>query len=358
MPCIATNNVVLKLKIPDTSTEYDFSPLYPVWSKELTPERDDPQGPAVLHKVSMNIKGFFVSETGSHKEIIDRYLALETFLSHGNLLLNHSVGATVLASDKIVYTSGIQKPEDWDTWTGEYSFNIYYFQEATDHFTSNGLGVTATYVTNSGTYTFEKAPQWGRKIKLNRGSHRAENVGSTAFITLRGKIYANDHASLMTKINELESAFIKDGVLNYGSISVNARAVDIDIAPAFIRNYASYTISLAYDLYSETELRVTTRFTRVHNNVLIKEKPLCNERSIQLMNRSGQTVTWNISVKSDTISNARALLGSECVARITSGGYEIGGGEETWDENEMSVSVSITKFFDTPILENLSGTGE
>lgn len=358
MPCVPINDVVLKLKIPGTTTEYDFSPLYPLWSKELTAERDDSQGPVVIHRVNMNLKGFFVSQSGSHKEIIDRYLALEAFLKNGNLLLIHSVGATVLANEVTVYTSGIQKPENWDTWDGEFNFALYYFEPATDHYGSSGIGITATYVTNSGTYTFESTPQWGRKIKLNRGSHRAENIGSTGVISLKGKLYAANHGALLTKILALENALTRDGVLNYGSLSVTVRASDVDIAPVVPRNFAIYSATLMYDLQAEVELRATTKFSRVHNNVLIKEKPLCNSRSINLMNRSGQTVTWNLSVKSDSISNARALLTSEISARIITGGYEMSGGEESWSEDEMSVSVTIQKYYDQPVLENLTGTGE
>jgi hypothetical protein len=357
MLCQDTNPVVLKLKVPPDGTQvYDFSPLYPQWSRGITIERDDPQGPGII-RVDMTLHGFFLSEEGSHEDIINRFIALESFLENGMLLLEHRIDDTTLSDDRPVYTNGINKPENWDTWNGEFSFSLYYFKDSPDDTGDNGLQISANYVHGGGTYTFEKTPVWSHGIRPNRASHRAENLGSTATITLRGRLFADSHEALMTKIGTISDAFNRDGILNYGEASYIVRAGGIECGPSFPRNHAPYTITLHYDIGTLVHLSAKTRFSRIHQNPLIKEKPLCNERIIKLRNTSGQTVSWSISITAADIATARALLTTELSNRIFPGGVELAGGEEEWDEDSISVQCTVSKFYDTPVLANMSGTG-
>ncbi len=97
---------------------------------------------------------------------------------------------------------------------------------------------------------------------------------------------------------------------------------------------------------------------RVHWNPVITEEPGCNRRNIELMNRSSQTITYNMFVEASTISACRETLAIESAYMIESGGIELPGGSERWDLDAISVGVTIVKFYDTPVIQNLVGTGE
>ena len=58
-------------------------------------------------------------------------------------------------------------------------------------------------------------------------------------------------------------------------------------------------------------------------------------------------------LQADTLTHARNLLVDELTQFVAAGGIEMPGGVENWNYDTNSVSITIKKFYNTPILNNL-----
>jgi len=319
---------------------------FPVIGQTFEYIRPDVQGPAIK-KINITLSGFY--EGNSAAGIQATFVTLRNTVGLADLTtLTYIHDSVTLHSNRQVYVSSYNEPEDLEfarNGVGDYSIELYYFENQDDN-----LPITCTY----GTYTFEKTPKWGRRITPIRESHRAPLKGSLATIGLSGFLRATSHAELMTKINDLQAAFQTDQILTYGSFVQAVRAVDVTIEDTVILHYAFFQINLAYDIGAVLLLNRRIRISRVHQNPVITEEPFCNRRLIELMNSSGQTITysWN-ATSSASLAQARTTIQTDAGLTIEAGGIEMPGGEETWNPDTFEASMTVTKFYNTPPIPNL-----
>lgn len=325
---------------------------FPSYSRTFEYIRGDDQG-AGIKKVKVTLSGFL--EGTSNSVVMSLYQSLKNTVGVNDTTFTYiSDGVTIHSSQKC-WIESYSEPGDEEfckVGVGDYGISIYWFEDA-----SETNGVSCTYTNSNGVYTFSKTPRWGRQISANRPTHRASNaIGSTATIALEGTLYASSHANLATAISNLQAAFLLDGLLTYGSFAHNVRVVDVNVSPVTLQNYANYSVTLKYDIGSIVELSSKIKVQRVHSNPIITEQPFCGTRTIEFMNASSQTITYSISISAADVATARSLLATEAANTVISGGVEMPGGEEEWNEDNKSVSVTIIKLYPNPVIPNLAGT--
>jgi len=319
---------------------------FPVFGRTFEYIRPDPQGPAIK-RVKMTISGFL--EGNSSAGIRALYTTLiNSFALNDLVAFTYIHDATTICSNIDCYVGGFNEPEDLEfakAGVGDYAIELYYFEDQIDN-----LGILCTY----GAYTFDKTPKWGRVVTPIREHPRAPKRGSFATIGLSGMLVAPNHNDLMGEIVALQTAFQSDGLLTYGTFVQAVRVVDCRVEDVVVRNYAFYQISLAYDIGSIILLNRRIEISRVHQNPVITEEPFCDRRLIELMNPSGQTISYNFNIESSiSVADARATLAVELANTLEPGGVEMPGGREVWNLDTFNVAFSCTKFYNTPPIPNL-----
>lgn len=347
-----------------------LGPDFPLFQRTIEIARNNTQGHA-FKKVNLQFDGFITGD--DHKQIAAKYAQLMAMLDNNDTTLTYTVtstefGTVTLYDEKRVYIDGYSEPIDWKEYDGSYSFTLYYYEALAND--KSDLGLSASI----GAYTFDpKAiPSWSRNVQPFVGDYndRVLPIGQTTpatnvTITLTGFLIVpasstdpvSDLHNMMQALEVSLQANNRVMTLVYNDFSATVRVMDFSIQETVPRTQANYTIVCQYHTLTVWDLKVSYGISRVHWNAVIKEMPKCNQRSIQLMNRSGQRITYNLSVKADTLSAARAQLDTEAAARIIPGGYELDGGEENQDENNNMVSVSIPRFYSTPVIANIGGEG-
>lgn len=328
----------------------DLGTNFPLYGQAFSYSRVDDQGPA-FKRCTITLGGFV--EGNNFMEVMSLYMALRDVIGVEDLVnLTVMDGAEVIHENQPVYVASYNEPEDREhgkTGVGDYSIELYYFVDNTDN-----LQISCTY----GGYAFEKTPKWGRNIRPNREHYREGMKGSTATIGLSGFLFAEDHGQLMAKIEALQTAFQEDRVLVYGTFEQAVRVVECRIEDTVVRQYAFFQISLIYDIGTYLFLKRSVRIDRIHQNPVITEEPFCDRRLIELMGRSGQSITYNFIVESGlSLAHARNQLTVEATNTIEPGGIEMPGGTETWEPDKFQVNLTVTKFYANPPIPNLSGTG-
>lgn len=347
-----------------------LGPNFPLFQRTFEVMRPNSQGHS-FKRVNLQFDGFFVGD--DHKQIIAQYQALAAMLDNNDTTFSYATtspefGTVTLYDEKRVYVDAYSEPSDWKEYDGTYSFSLYYFEAMGNE--KSDLGLTASL----GSYTFDPLaiPSFARQTSPIIGDYndRVLPIGQTTpavavTITLNGFLIVPANSTdpvtdLYNLMQALESALEASNRImnfNYGPFSATVRVMDFSIQETVPRVEANYSITLQYHTFNVWDLQVSYEISRIHWNPVIKEQPKCNSRSIQLMNRSGQRITYNLSIKADTLSNARSQLATEVAARMIPGGYELEGGTESQNENTNTVSVSISRFYSTPIILNIGGEG-
>jgi hypothetical protein len=335
----------------------------PLLSRRIEYQRHGDQGYG-NRKINCDLQGFF--DRNNHFDIMQAYTSLINIIKANDAMFlystSSSAGSVKEIINKRVYLDGYADPADWKEYQGDYTLAFHYFEPA--DFSIADLGIAVSYQTTVGLYTFVQPPFWQASIKPNRTSWRAPRftpsgkpISSEATITLTGQLTtAGGHPDLKAQVEDLRNAFQLDGTLNYGSWSNAVRVETIDIPQTFPRDYCEFSLALKYDLQDVYNFQSTRSFSRLHAFPKIKEYPWCGTRRIQTFFPSAQTVRYYISIQAASISAARSLLANEALALITPNGIEMEGGVEEWNDTDLSVTLTCTKFYDPPILNNLANT--
>jgi hypothetical protein len=339
----------------------DLGPHFPVFGRAFEYLRTEDQGPS-FRRVRITLAGFL--EGDYSEEVMALYQILKDRVGINDTTFTY-IDTSVTASGVTIYDAlpvwigSYNEPIDGEfgkNASGDYSIELYHFEEQDDN-----LGITVKY----GSYTFDCPPSWSRRIRPNRDTPRGPLRGSTASITLSGFLVAETHPELRTKMNALEAAFKVDNTLHYGNFSQACRVVDCSIPRHIPVNFCFFDIELSYDLDQIVTLRRRATISRIHDHPVITEEPFCSRRLVELMNRSGQTISYQLYIEvSPPVSTpptglalARQLLAVEAANWIEPGGIEMPGGTEEWDEDRISVALNVTKFYRTAVIGNLPGTG-
>lgn len=322
---------------------------FPLYSQTYEYIRPSDQGPA-FKRVRITLSGFI--EGDNFAEIMALYATLRNAVGLNDIASFTLIdGTTTIHNGQQVWVGGYGEPEDSEygkNGVGDYSIELYYFEDQNDN-----LGINCSY----GGYTFEKTPSWGRQFQPNREHYRNFQQGSTATVTLSGFLIAANHSALMAKIVALQDAFKEDRILTYGSFVQTVRTNGCTIQEDVIRNFAYYQCSLIYDTDDLVSKKRTIKISRIHQNPVITDQPFCDRRIIELMNQSGQTIQYTISMESSvSLQRTRELLAVEATNTIEPGGIEMQGGDETWSPDSYAVTLSVIKFHNTPVISNLAGT--
>lgn len=347
-----------------------LGPNFPLFQRTFEVMRPNAQGHA-FKRVNLQFDGFLLGD--DHKQMVDQYLILAEKLNNNDTLFTYTVtspefGSVTLYDNKRVYVDGYSEPSDWKEYDGSYSFTLYYFEALGN--TDSDLGITASL----GSYTFDPLaiPTFARQTAPIIGDYTDQVLpigyttpSTSVSINLNGFLIVpadsvdpvNDLNNLIVALESALTANNRIMLFNYGPFSATVRVMDFTVQETVPRVQANYSIVLQYHTFNVWDLKVSYEIDRIHWNPIIKEKPRCNTRSIQLMNRSGQSITYNLSVKADTLSNARSQLSAEAAARVIPGGYELPGGRESQDENTNTVSVSIQRYYATPVMLNILDEG-
>lgn len=327
-----------------------ISANFPLYSSSFSYIRPDEQGPAIK-KVQITLAGFV--EGTSSSVVLAAFNAVRAHVGNGDTTFSYVDGSTTVHSNREVWVAAYNEPVDTEharCRLGDYSIELYYFEDAAE----DNKGVAASY----GGYTFPKTPQWGRSFKPNRERPGSTLRGSTATVTISGTLFGTDSADTLSKALALQAALNQDAVLSYGSFSQAVYVETVSVEPVVPNNFITYSATFIYYTDEIINLKRRTRISRIHHFPVVTEEPYCNRRQIDLLNRSGQFITYSLSVSSESIATSRSILASEIVGMFNSGGIEWPGGEEEWDWENFEVSVNITKFHSTPVIENMAGTGE
>jgi len=322
---------------------------FPIYGSSSEYVRDDEQGPAILRN-KITLAGFL--EGDNHSAVLSLFAALKAIVGKSDTTFTF-IDGTALHSNRQVWVGAYNEPADTEFGrcrVGDYSIELYYFSDVPE----TNKGINCSY----GGYAFDKTPKFGRSIKPQRASSRSAIRGSTATITLTGTLYGADKSDTLNKALDLQNALNSDQILTYGGFSELCRVVDVNIDPVVPNNYVKYSATFEHYIGEIISLRRTMKFTRVHQFPVVTEEPFCNRRTIDLMNRSGQFITYTLSIEAQSIATARSLLATEAVAIMEPGGIEWPGGDEEWDLESPTVSVNFTKFHSNPVIDNLAGTGE
>jgi hypothetical protein len=310
-------------------------------------------------RINCDLTGFF--DRKNHQEIVAAYKELLDVIKANDAQFEYKVEDVTIINSR-VYMDNFADPADWKEFQGDYAISFHYFEQP--DFTVSDLGILATYTPTVGpAYVFVQTPYWQSGIKKNRAGFRAPaktpagvDLASEVTITLSGQLTADTHANMKNKIEELKTSFASDGVLNYGDWSNAVRVEDLQIPSVFPRDYCNFVIVLKYDSPGVIECQSRRSFSRIHGFPQIEEFPWCGTRRIRVFGPSGQYVNYFIRIRALDIATARTQLANEAANLIVAGGVEMEGGKEDWDDTDPSVSLSCTKFYNTPLLANLNNS--
>lgn len=335
----------------------EFMPLI---GRRVGYARQGDQGYAGNKRIDCTLNGFFYSI--SHKEVVDRYQALLAILKCNDAHFVYRTDDQTIIVDKQVYIDDYAEPVDWKQYSGEYSLAFHYFELPTH--TLSDLGIQAVYSPSTGPpYTFNPVPNWSGSFKPNRPNWRGPRVtpsgqplASETTVTLTGRLAADDHAALKNKVDALTGALQYDGTLNYGVWTNQVRVEDFQIPSTFPRNYVDYQIVLKYDSPGIIKFSSKRSVSRLHNHPKITELPLCGTVRTLLFTPLGQTINYYFNIQAMSIPAARTLLINEVQAMIFSGGIELEGGREEWDDSQNEVTLTCSKYYFPPVVNNLQGS--
>ena len=339
----------------------------PLITRSVEYKRSHETGPAAMRRINVVLSGFFTGD--DHEDIVQQYESLKSVLADSIVNWEYNDGSNEIANGQIRVQS-YSEPSDWKQYDGNYTISFYYFEKQT----ANNPYVVSI-VTSGGTLTLSPTPKWSRKIKPNKSGTTnntatpfGRTIGSDVSINLEGykrdsnldtdKPAAPVPADIFASEEEFTTVLGVPGTgafatLNYGPFSESVYIEDWDFSAGMLQDYFDYKISMKY--YTEAVMKLSAKisFPRIHNNPKVTERAACGDRLIEYGNLSSQLVSYSVKLSADTLPNARSLLADELSVLIFAGGIEWPGGNEEWDYDSNTVSVTIKKFHDIPILSNL-----
>ena len=305
----------------------------------------------------MTINGWF--EGDSHPEVVEKYQRLIEILKVPDVKVTYFDGNDFVINDQVCFIDNYAEPINWKEYTGDYKVTFHYIEELSH---GSYLNLNVSFSSPAGVYTFETTPLWTAKIENVRGSKPGANekspsgrsVGSIVSVALKGELAANSHNELASKIGLMSNAFSRDGVLNYG---IWSNTVDVTSPPSYgptlPQFVCPFTVAVAYKTESVYEFSATSSYTRIHPMADIRKRKYCPTDYIKLNRDSSQEVTYSLMARGDSIDAARAFLKAEAWNLVIPGGVDMDGGNEVHDEMQNSVTITIKKFYLTPVMPNV-----
>ncbi len=319
---------------------------FPTFGRSFGRNGDGDQGGGFF-RVTITLEGH-VEADGGTDEVMALFQTMKATGVQNDTTFSYVQDSVTVYSNQHVWIESYNEPVDefGKVASGYYSIQFYYFEKK-----DNLLGIGASY----GSYVFTDPPKWGRDFYKNRQEPFTpySNLATISVVKLSGHLFDDTHAGLMAKIEALQTAFLLPALLTYGVWAKTCYPhSNCQIVEDVMRNYAYWSVTLYCYEGEAIEFSFKQGFSRIHYNPIITEKPFCDDREIELLGRSGQTVTYQMTVKAVTIQKARDILNEQLWYAVEPGGTEMQGGNEDWDYDTCSVSCRVVKFHKIPILEN------
>jgi hypothetical protein len=354
-------------------------PRIPLISREISIDRQGEVGYGIL-KCNMTLQSFITGDR--HSDIVSKYMDLERLIGMNDLYMSYvtNIGNGVanehrVVYDKRVYIDNISQPQGWKQHMGEFVVSLHYFINRCD--LVNSFGIEASFMqfdlenynettsTSYLTYKFDPTPLISFSVKKKGSSYRSstktpygEQIKRSREITLNGILKEDSHSKLKDKMDKLEKAFSENGILNYGDWT---KKVYVESGPDFTEtlphSHVNYSIKLICDEEDIHTLTVRRTFSRVHRFLKIDDRLYCGKTEEEEFHESGQYVDYEITLGSDSRQKTRRLLSRELLSLIYSGGKEVPGGSESW-EDDRTIKVNIKKFHKKAILPNIESNYE
>lgn len=324
-----------------------------------------------------------------HSDIVARYEQLEDVFDRNDLYMWYisGNGDFKIVNGIRVYIDSFSEPSSWKQNRGNFSITLHYFKVTCDY---NSFDIIATYgQTNLEgydpenpmgqiplvSYKFDPCPLYSSNIQKINGESTASEftpyglpLEKNRIITLTGILKAEKYRDyevdglpvdgLKTKMDKLEEAFSRHGVLDYGDWT---RQVYIESGPVFELSlphaFVKYTIKLRCHEDEIYELSCVREFTRIHHHAVVDERLYCLKTEVDEFHESGQYVNYSMTLKAKSREKARELLKRELSLFVTAGGTEMPGGKEKW-LNDRTIAIQFKKFYLEPILPNVEDTTE
>jgi hypothetical protein len=349
--------------VSSTGTYIFAKDAMPLFGRRPEYARATDQGPAGNRRINCTLNGFFAAN--NHHDVIAEYQKLLQVIKSNDALFTYRVtngSDTITVVDTRVYMNDYTEPADWKQYTGDFSLGFHYFELPVQ--VTSDLGILAVYRPTTGTpYIFSPTPHWAGSFKSNRPNFRGPRItpsgrpiASETTVTLSGRLAAENHADLAGKVNALTQALQFDGTLDYGVWSNAVRVEDFQIPSVFPRNYVDYQIVFKYDSPGIVKFNSKRIIGRLNGSPKITELPFCGQVRTQVFLPLGQTISYYVSCQAYKVQDARDAIAAELGNIIIGGGIEMEGGREEWNDSECEVSLSCTKYYFPPVVNNLTGS--
>jgi hypothetical protein len=336
--------------------EFSLEGELPIVSRRMT-HRNQSDGLAAVSLISMSMKGWFEGE--NHSEVVAKYQQLIAVLKVSDIRVTYFDGNAYVLNEQVCIVESYDEPADWKQYNGDYNISFRYTEELSH---GSYLNLNVSYHSPAGSYTFETTPLWSSKSDKVRGSapgHDEETpagveLGEVIAVTLTGELGGQNHNDLSNKMALMRQAFTRDGILNYG---VWSNTVDVVSPPQFgpaLPHYScSFSVTVAYKSSYLYEFSAIRTYSRVHNMPDIRKRKHCLTDYVRENRQSSQEVTYVLSGRGDNLSIVRSLLRAVAWNLVTPGGVEMEGGTEVQDDILNKITVTIKRFYLTPILPNI-----
>lgn len=373
------NNVLMQFYSSTGTYTFDGDHM-PLFSRRVDYMRPLDQGYGG-RKMLCTLSGFFDGQ--QHTDIVSSYQQLLKVIKCNDVKFTYKGDAGPLndmITEKRVYMDDYSEPTDWKEYQGDYNLAFHYFEEPNAN--TADLGIIAKYQPklhprqtdpsksevyvsdgDPAEYTFDPVPYWDCRLSSNREDWHGDKVSAYGrpisnemTVTLSGRLHSDTHDNLKKKIDALHKAFEYDGQLAYGGFINDVKVVEVSIPTTFPRDYVDYQIVLKYNTTGIIKFISKRRIARRHNFPKITELPWCNTVRVQQFQPLGQQVNYYMQVQATTLALAKTYMANEASMIVVPNGIELDGGTHEEDDNNNTVTLSFSKYYTSPIQQNITNT--
>lgn len=345
------------MKIISGSAVFEFdSNSLPLLSRRPQTRRTSEQSDSMT-KVDISLQGYF-ADYGEGQSMQSRYDRLEAACKSNSVRLIYFDGDQIVI-DAELYVASVVQPLQWGQHVIDFSIDGYYFDGRQN--SNHSSGIRCSYTSVSGAYSFDIIPDWSYSQRSGKSSQNSStflpsglNKGAAVSIQLSGTCYAETTQLLESKRVAMSNAFSSDGILNYGNFSASVKIGAMSIPSVTPRTHFDFSIDMSYQIAGLTDFKATRTISRIHKNPIIHMLENCaGDPIVKERNPKGQTISYSLSAQGNSIIAIRSMLAHELSVLVFSGGTELPGGSEVWEEDPPSVSVNFQKFYKRPVVQNI-----